>query len=376
MSASAARARAAATRLEWTGSGRVLLFLACGASFVATFGPGLARPLAALAWATLLSAAWLAWWHVRTLELYPPRPARAAAGTRLVLECTARVRGADGAALLLTLAESHGEAPLLAGRLCGASGAEALRLALVWRVKRRGRVRRLVVRAASTHPLGLARVTRCFELDCDLLGLPRRGTLAPELARSGARVLALRGRAARGDEELVTVRDWRAGESLRRVHWRLSARRGRAIVRELATPAESDVELTLESELDQPERRARSAAFERAVALAATLAEHRLRAGRRLTLVLGGEVRARGLRGRHGLARALALLAEVAACGPRAAPLAPVRSTRAEERLLVRAGAGRACLAPAPGTRVLDVDAPRGDPGHAPWHEAHSGGAR
>jgi len=361
-------ARAGTTRVALTSAGRVALLLALGASTAGAFEPGLARPLAALAWSSLLLAAVLAWRHTRGLVLAAPRPARAPLGARLELELDLRAPTRRHGPLVLALAQDEREAPLPAGLVQAPLGPEPTRVRVAWRVRRRGRVTGLVARASSSHPLGLVRVTRAFALECDLLGLPRRGTWLGERTRVGARNLVLRGRAARGDEELVTVRDWRAGESLRRMHWRLSARRGRAIVRELATPAEGDLELVLESELDEPTQRARRAAFERAVSLTATLAEQHLRAGRRLALVLGGESRARGLRGRNGLARALALLAEVEPCGPPSAALAPAAApARGSERVVVRAGGGRVPLPDAHGARVLDVDTRPGHPHHAPW---------
>jgi len=352
-------------RLELGPVGRIALLLALGASAAAAFEPGLARPLAALAWSLLGLGAWLARRRLAGLELEPARPVRAALGVRLQLRARLRARTPRTGAWTLALSARPGETPLPAALVTGTLGPEPVELALAWRVRRRGRERELVAELAALDPLGLVRATRKVVLTCDVLGLPRRGELLGERARDGARGAAARGRHVRGDEELVAVRDWRAGESLRRLHWRLSARRGRAIVRELAAPAEGELELVLITALDEPARRARRAAFEQAVSLTATLAEHHLRAGRRVTLRLGGGAGARALRGRHGLARALTLLAEVEpgpATGEGVRPSSPSAS-----RLLVRAGRGRpAALEPA-GTRIFDVDAGPGEAHHAPW---------
>lgn len=359
------RARLDATHLALTPSGRVALVLALGASAAAPFEPGLARPLAALAWALLALGAALARARLRGLELEPLRPARAAVGTRLELLTRLRARRARAGTWSLALSTRVDEPPLAAGRVSGLVGREPAELRLAWRVRRRGRETELVAQLATLDPLGLVRAARSVALACDVLGLPRRGELLGELARGGARRPTARGRSARGEEELVAVRDWRPGESLRRLHWRLSARRGRAIVRELAAPAEGELELVLDTALDEPERRARRAAFEQAVSLAATLAEHHLRAGRRVNLRLGVEAAARALRGRHGLARALALLAEVEPAPAAGAGHLP--PSAAEFRLVVRAGRGRAAPLEPAGTQVLDVDARPGEPHHAPW---------
>jgi len=352
-------------RLELSPVGRIALLLALGASAAAAFEPGLARPLAALAWSLLGLGAWLARRRLVGLELEPARPARATVGVRVELRARLNARRARSGAWTLALCARAGETPQPAARVTGTLGPEPADLALAWRVRRRGHESALVAELATLDPLGLVRARRSLTLACDVLGLPRRGELLADLAHAAARTAPARGRHARGDEELVAVRDWRPGESLRRLHWRLSARRGRAILRELAAPAEGELELVLDTALDEPARRARRAAFEEAVSLTATLAEHHLRAGRRVSLRLGSAVSARALRGRHGLMRARTLLARVE---PESAAevLAPRPKAR-DFRIVVRAGRGRAAPAESAGTRVLDVDARPGEPHHAPW---------
>ena len=355
-----------ATRLELAPSGRVALLLALGAGAAALFEPGLARPLAALSAGTLGLAALLARRALAGLELGPLGPARAAVGARVELHGTLRAHRPWRGSWSFALAQNAGESPLPAGRASGTLTPAGATLALAWRLRSRGRTRALELVVAARDPLGLVQAVQRRPLACDLLGLPRRGELVGELARAGAQHAAVRGRAARGDDELVTVRDWRPGESLRRLHWRLSARRGRAIVRELAAPTQGALEVVLDTTLAAPDERARRAAFERAVSLCATLLEHHLRAGQPVTLRLGQGGAAQRLRGRAGLARGLALLAEAV---PVPAPPAPteLRRARPARRLVVRAGRGLAPPAPDAETRILDVDARPGEPHHAPW---------
>ncbi|HEX6884432.1 MAG TPA: DUF58 domain-containing protein [Planctomycetota bacterium] len=361
---------------------------------MAAFLPGVARPLAALGAALLLVALVLALANVRGLELGALRPARGPVGARLALALplATRARLARPRALVIALAEEAGDAPSPAGFVAGLTR-ERTTVALAWRPRRRGRVERLWIFVTGGDACGLWRVTRAFELAADVLVLPRRGRLLrppePRTRPQGS----TRGRPGPGEEELDHVRDWRAGESLHRVHWRLSARRGRPILRELRAPAEGPVELLLRTA--QPARglaRTRGAAFERAVSLAATLVDHYLRHGRRLVLSIEGQGSVPGLAGRAGLARALGRLALVQPTPGTAEPVhaeaqrvAPVPARRARRRrpasdpeLVVVLAGGAEALAPALArrARVYDVEAPRGHPHHAQLLGAEPGGFR
>lgn len=366
MSAGAGDApRARGTTLRLTASGGWLGLATLAATLAGTFTPGFARPLAALGASSLLLAALLGRLQMRALVPSELRPARGAVGARvrlfLVLRHEARWLAPRG--LLFALFEPPLGVPFPAGARASLAREGAV-VELVWRPRRRGLHTRMGIAVTSEAPLGLVRVTRTYELPCALLGLPRRGRLLGEPApRPSPR--AGRGRRERGEEELEHVRDWRAGESLHRLHWRLSAHRGRPILRELRAPAEEELELVLIPEVGAlPARRP---AFERAVSLVATLAEHYLRTGRRLTLTVPGEARLRALHGRGGLARALALLAEVAPRAGAADGAAALAGERGAQRIVVGAGAGGA-LARIEGRPLFDVDAPPGHPHHAPWH--------
>jgi uncharacterized protein (DUF58 family) len=182
---------------------------------------------------------------------------------------------------------------------------------------------------------------------------------------------------ARGDEEFYGVRAWREGMSLRRVHWRLSARRGRRIVREMRSEEDAPIHLMLVTvvpsgmPVEGPRRR-----FERAVSLAATLAEHFLRAGRRVRLSLldsagerapTSESSAGAWRGRAGLLGVLVALAEAE---PRFGALRDVelalggmRASRSETKLAIYVGDGASNhvgggVGGAPGWFAIDVEHP------------------
>ena len=101
--------------------------------------------------------------------------------------------------------------------------------------RRRGHVRFRGLTLARTDPLGLVRALRPVAAPDSLLVVPRRYPL-PALTLPGARRYQPGGIALAssvGDsEEFVSLREYRPGDPLKRIHWRSSARVGRAVVRE------------------------------------------------------------------------------------------------------------------------------------------------
>jgi uncharacterized protein (DUF58 family) len=101
--------------------------------------------------------------------------------------------------------------------------------------QRRGHVHLRGLTLARTDPLGLVRALRPVPAPDSLLVLPRRYPL-PALMLPGARRYQPGGIALAssvGDsEEFVSLREYRPGDPLKRIHWRSSARVGRAVVRE------------------------------------------------------------------------------------------------------------------------------------------------
>lgn len=143
------------------------------------------------------------------------------------------------------------------------------------RLTRRGRRAQAEVELHATGPLGLVWSRRRVSMPVEILVLPSLGTVrkAPlsVAARPGARQSG-RSRRASGDE-WRELREWREGESLRRVHWRTSARRGRLVLREFDGQERPDVHLILHPGGERADADGR----ESAVSLVATLAEHYLR---------------------------------------------------------------------------------------------------
>jgi uncharacterized protein (DUF58 family) len=228
----------------------------------------------------------------------------------------------------------------------------------------RGRHTTLRLVISSSYPFGLVECRREFELAVDFLALPCPGRLGDLRRLMPAQVGATLDarRPLVGEEELYGVHELRPGESLRRAHWKLSARRGRTLLREFRGAGRPPVHLVLSCWV--PQRGAgRHASFERAVRLTATLAQHFLREGHRLRLTLDGPepTSLYSARGGRTLVMFLSVLAQVQASegAPRAEPAAAARTGSDDVLLLVLAGGGKRARIPAGAARiVLDVDDP------------------
>ncbi|MEM7305587.1 MAG: DUF58 domain-containing protein [Planctomycetota bacterium] len=304
------------TRL--TPSGRIALPVA-GASLLASwaFG-GLLGLFASTSVAALVLALALTRWHLRGLRVLPPGPARVHVGDVFTPEVMLVAGGSFHGARYLRLAcgEGDGFVEHAAGQRLALGPGERARVPISHRLHRRGRHHELQLVVASSFPMGLVEHRLHYRLPVEFLALPRLGSLGElgALPRARREPLHEQQPFERGEEEFYGVRDWREGESLRRVHWRLSARRGRRIVREYRLHAEPPVHLVLGTHvagtvpLDAPRRR-----FERAVSLAATVAEHFLRRGRAVRLTLAGDelFAVDAARGRGGLMRVPTALADV-----------------------------------------------------------------
>lgn len=85
-------------------------------------------------------------------------------------------------------------------------------------------------------------------------------------------------------DELI-AREYRAGDPMRRIHWRATARRGELMVRQEEQEVDPAVVLVLDTALREGWGDPDAASFEHMVELAASIAVHTLAAGFRLTLV-------------------------------------------------------------------------------------------
>ncbi|MBM7788606.1 DUF58 domain-containing protein [Tenggerimyces flavus] len=132
-----------------------------------------------------------------------------------------------------------------------------------------------------TDPFGLVELTRAFKTRDVLLVTPEVHPLpyvrlGGEWAASGES----RPRAATADgEEDITVREYRFGDDLRRVHWRSSARRGELMVRREEQPWQSRATVFLDTRRIGHRGTGPASSFEWAVSGAASIGTHLLHRG-------------------------------------------------------------------------------------------------
>jgi uncharacterized protein (DUF58 family) len=127
-----------------------------------------------------------------------------------------------------------------------------------------------------TDPFGLVELGRTFRTTVPLTVTPRTVVL-PQIPLGGAWTGSgdNRPRAfATGSAEDVTVREYRRGDDLRRVHWRSSARVGELMVRREEQPWQSRATLFLDNRVAAHRGHGIASSLEAAVSAAASIAVH------------------------------------------------------------------------------------------------------
>lgn len=102
----------------------------------------------------------------------------------------------------------------------------------VARPLRRGPMRSSGVRISTRYPFGFARKSRIFDRPCHWLVLPPVADVELDGLGAGGRGDLVRSRKVGHGGEFRGLRDARHGDSLRDIHWKVSARRDRLIARE------------------------------------------------------------------------------------------------------------------------------------------------
>lgn len=183
---------------------------------------------------------------------------------------------------------------------------------------RRGYVRFTGVRIAWPEPLGLVRSVVARTLPQSLLVLPAR-RMVPAVPFAGTRREQPGGvaqaRTVGETGEFMSLRDWRQGDGLRRVHWRRSARVGRLLVREHREEFLVRHALLLDTE---PPAGQDPEIFEEAVRVAASYVEDLGEGEALVDLLLVGR-KAYRFEGGRRLGEAAALLEVLACVAPAAA---------------------------------------------------------
>jgi uncharacterized protein (DUF58 family) len=127
-----------------------------------------------------------------------------------------------------------------------------------------------------SDPFGLVELGRSFRTTVPLTVTPRTVPL-PSIPLGGGQTGSgdNRPRAfASGSAEDVTVREYRRGDDLRRVHWRSSARVGELMVRREEQPWQSRATLFLDNRLRAHRGQGIASSLEAAVSVAASVAVH------------------------------------------------------------------------------------------------------
>ncbi len=177
----------------------------------------------------------------------------------------------------------------------------------------RGRYRLEKAVALVEDPFGLERRERPLPQGAALVVYPRLTELerlfseTGEHAREGRRLLLQRP----SGFDLHSVRDYVEGDSLRKVHWRSTARRGQLMVKELEDSPREDVAVILDAWQGCPQP-----VFDVAVRAAGSILQAYARRSRRAALVLGGAaIEVQRVQAEGDWRRALELLAGAEADG-------------------------------------------------------------
>lgn len=130
----------------------------------------------------------------------------------------------------------------------------------------------------SEFPPGLFTYRHRVDVEDRILVFPRVGTLNRRVVNSLLSRADYTERPSSafetGDEEFAGLREFRPGDNLRRVHWKMSARlQGKLLVREYENAKVRDALVLLETFLPNPNDPRRRMRLERAVTFAATLVE-------------------------------------------------------------------------------------------------------
>jgi uncharacterized protein (DUF58 family) len=174
-----------------------------------------------------------------------------------------------------------------ADALTAASVGGAVRATYRIRPARRGEFALGPLVVTLVDPFGLVEAERSSVGRTDVVVTPRVVRLVPseliQASGEGARHEHRMSSHPRVDE--LIAREYRAGDPMRRIHWRATARRGELMVRQEEQEVDPAVVLVLDTAAAPGEAGASSAAFEQRVEMAASVAVHVLAAGFRLTLV-------------------------------------------------------------------------------------------
>jgi uncharacterized protein (DUF58 family) len=156
--------------------------------------------------------------------------------------------------------------------------------------ERRGEYPGNVPKIASAFPFGLWQASQPLAVPIRLLVWPRTFPVGPIPEAASGREgdgLAPRNKAGTAGD-LLGVRPYRRGDSLRRVHWPQSARHGHLIVCELEAQAMPRVQVVIDIHPDSHSGSGPTGSLEWAIRVAASFAEDWIGQGAEVEVVYGG----------------------------------------------------------------------------------------
>lgn len=269
----------ASARTSWSHGGRAALiavFLLAAATLVFD------HPLPALAFgfvALLVFASLPGRAPLDRLELLPMPPAWLVEDETRLLDAPYRLPGVRAPFALRLI--SHGPAVEFAAATPLLLPASLGRLPVRVKALRRGHHSRIALECTALGPFGWRPSGRLFELPADFWVLPRPRALREQVLEE---MLALRPRGldlpqptGPGEGEFYALKHFRPGEPERRVHARLSARRGRKVVRIFRGEAPPLVHLLVDPRVGRSARAFGGGDFDEAMRFAAGLVRALLR---------------------------------------------------------------------------------------------------
>lgn len=224
-----------------------------------------------------------------------PRLVRAGEAARIDLTVTSTRRRAEGPLLIEdTLPYALGSRPRFVLRGLGPAWERTVTYPVRSDIRGRFAVGPLNLRV--TDPFGLVERRRDIGGTAELVVTPRVLPL-PAIPLSGGWQGAGEHRPqafASGSAEDVSVREYRRGDDLRRVHWRSSARTGDLMVRREEQPWEAHATVVLDNRVQSHRGRGPASSFEAAVVAAASLVVHLEQHGYAVQLVTATGAEAEG----------------------------------------------------------------------------------
>jgi uncharacterized protein (DUF58 family) len=289
-------------RLSFTRLGRWYTGLTVGIGLAAVnTGNNLLFLVLGLLLASIVVSGILSEQSLRAVEVQRRLPSSATAGQPALIGLLARNGKPRVPSFSLELRERGGEVAG-SGFLVILPPRQAAEVAYRFVPKRRGLHRFEQLEVATRAPFGLFEKSRPLEAPAELVVFPRQVDAPPlaarTLAREGERPLDRAGLGL----EVHSLRDHRAGEDARTIHWRSSARAGRLI----GVDREQEKRRRVCVVLDQ--RGLSGEILERRVEQAAALVMRELDAGAEVALAVAGQRLAAGSGDAH-LREALTLLA-------------------------------------------------------------------